>query len=144
MANVRDDVRRRQIEEALRHYREVRIKADEAAHAKAEAETALIELLEANQQKTASYREGDKVVRATYVRSETVQVDEPGLRKALGARRFDRYTVRKLDKHKLEEGMARGEVDPTTVSQYSEIKRSRPFVRFTEGAPKNGDSDETG
>lgn len=84
-----------------------------------------------DQRKTAEVEDGGKKYRVTYVQGETTQVDEAGLRKALGAVTFRKYTVQKLDRKKLEDAMDSGDVDPIVVGQFVSVKPSKPFLRFT-------------
>lgn len=73
-----------------------------------------------------------KVHTVTFVQAERVELDEKGLRKALTAKVFDKYTVKKLNKKALEEAMGRGDVDPMVVSKYVEAKKGLPYLRYTE------------
>lgn len=91
-------------------------------------EDQLIQIMESEQRKTLKV--GTHQV--TYVRSTRVMVDESGLRKALGAKVFDKYTVSKLDRKKLEQALDNGEVDPHTVSPYVREESGNPYIRFTE------------
>lgn len=68
----------------------------------------------------------------TFVQAERVELDEKGLRKALTARVFDKYTVKKLDKKALEEAMGRGEVDPMVVAKFVSTKKGLPYLRYSE------------
>lgn len=58
----------------------------------------------------------------------TLKIDETGLRKALGARVFNKFTVRKLDRKKFEHAVDTGEIDPLMVSQYIAVDESDQFV----------------
>jgi prolyl-tRNA editing enzyme YbaK/EbsC (Cys-tRNA(Pro) deacylase) len=84
--------------------------------------------------KTLTLDTGDIKHRVTYVTRETHKIDEKGLRKALRARVFDRFTERRLVRSRLEAAMASGEVDPMLVSKYVETVQSAPYLRYTEAA----------
>jgi hypothetical protein len=73
--------------------------------------------------------EGDH--RFTYVRREVPVIDEKGLRRALTARVFDRYTTRKLDRKRLEEAMGTGAVDRMVVAKYVQMKDGDPYIKYT-------------
>lgn len=122
------------VTEALNQYRIARINMDYAKGQLELCEKDLVEAMAAVHQKSATLRTGETQIKVTYVQNSTVKVNEEGLRKALGARVFNKYTVRKIDKNKLETGIATGEVDGVVVSQYCEIKSSKPYIRYTEGA----------
>jgi hypothetical protein len=85
-----------------------------------------------NQDKTAEVQDGGKAYRVTFVQGETTEIDEPGLRKALGATQYRKYTQEKLDRKKLEAALDQGEVDPIVVGQHVRVKPNKPFLRYTE------------
>lgn len=70
------------------------------------------------------------VFSATYTQRSTTQINEQGLRKALGARVFDKYTIKKLDRKAMEKAMEEGVVDPTTVAQYVEQVPGKTFLTY--------------
>jgi hypothetical protein len=88
--------------------------------------------MEERHQKTYKMIDGDKVRTVTYVRAERVQLDEKGLRRALTAKVYDKYTEKKLNRKALEEAMGRGEVDPMIVAKYAQPVPGTPFLRYTE------------
>jgi len=90
----------------------------------------LMKQMEADQRK--SYRwEIDGVAHTlTYVRSHTTVIDEKGLRRALRARVFDRYTVRKLDRKAMEAAMDSGEVDRTVVAQFVTLRPNMEHLAY--------------
>lgn len=95
------------------------------------AEEALSEELKRRQQKSVRVvRDGQKFS-ATYTVRTTNVVDEKGLRKALSARIFDRYTVRKLDRKALEAAMSDGVVDPRVVAKYVEQVPGKSYLTYT-------------
>lgn len=124
-------VKTRDQDDLLRRYAEARRAEEESKNARLLLEEELMALLTKEQRKSAETEDGGKTYRVTYVQSETSQIDEDGLRKALGAATFRKYTVERLDRHKLEDGMDAGEVDPIVVGQFVSVKPSKPFLRFT-------------
>lgn len=69
----------------------------------------------------------------TLVQAERTKINEAGLKKALGARNFNKLTVAKLDQMKLRAAIDNGEIDPIVVGQYSEVVLNKPSIRMTEG-----------
>ncbi len=68
----------------------------------------------------------------TFVQAERFAVDEKGLRKALTAKVYDKYTVKKLDRKALEEAMGKGEIDPMVVAKYVDSSKGAPYLRYSE------------
>lgn len=68
----------------------------------------------------------------TYVQTKSYEVDEKGLRKALTAKVFDKYTVKKLERAKLEKAIDDGEVDPMVVARFVAEKPNKPYLRYSE------------
>ena len=83
-------------------------------------------------QKSYKVMDGEKVRTVTFVQQERTQIDEKGLRRALTAKVYDKYTIKKLDRKALEEAMGTGEVDPMVVSKYVSPVKGEPFLRYTE------------
>lgn len=100
-------------------------------------ERELIELMESKQQKSVIGNTVFGKLQATYVRRTTVQVDEEGLRKSMGAKVFDKYTDSKLNRRKLEKALEDGEVDVSVVSPFVSEKAGAAYLRWTE--KKDGD-----
>lgn len=69
--------------------------------------------------------------KVTVVRVQRMKINEAGLKKALGARVFNKFCNMQLDRSKLEEAINAGAVDPTVVSQHTEFVNNKPFVRIT-------------
>jgi hypothetical protein len=86
----------------------------------------------ADQVKTFDVDHGDRVVKATYVSSTRTQVDEVSLKKALGAREFNKITTRKVDNKLIEKAIISGNIDARIVSQNTTIVKTTPYVRITE------------
>src|SRR4051812_20933532 len=91
----------------------------------------LIEYMQQVRRKTLKTSQGGYLLQTTVSTRTTTSVDEKGLRKRLGAKSFDRYTKRVLDKKLLEEALESGEVDRVWVAPFVTVKTSDPFVVFT-------------
>lgn len=85
-----------------------------------------------NRRKSLSLTMGDKQFSATYTQRTTTQINEEGLRKALGATVYDQFTVKKLDRKALEKAMTDGDIDPITVARFAEPVPGKTFVTFRE------------
>lgn len=120
-------------EDMLDEYLSAKAAADRANDHLRVTEARLLEYMEREQLKTAVLEDSDLVHRVTFVQREVIKIDEKGLRRALRAKVYDRFTVRKLDRKALEGAMERGEVDPMIVSQHVTVEKSSPYLRYTEG-----------
>lgn len=114
----------------LWEYIDARRAADQALQALNKAEQKLLGFMEHNQRKTYSVSEDGFKFTATYTQRTNTQIDEKGLRKALTAKVFDRYTTRQLDRKALEKAMSDGEIDPTAVAPYVESVPGKKFVTY--------------
>lgn len=115
--------------------------ADRAQSRLNKAQNQLIYWMEANRRKTIKTWVGEEqTAQITYTQSTTYKVDERALRRALRAKVFDKYTVKKLDRKALEEAMSRGEVDPTKVAPYVSEHKNKPFLKFTLKEQENSDA----
>jgi len=119
-------------DDLLRRYAEARRAEEDAKRRRALVEEELMAEMTKSQLKSTSTRDGGKRLQVTYVQGETASIDEAGLRKALGATAFRKYTVEKLDRKRLEAAMDTGEVDPIVVGQFVSVAPSKPYLRFTE------------
>lgn len=81
--------------------------------------------------KSASVARDGVRTSVTYVTRETVHVDEKGLRRALRAKVYDRYTKKVLDKAAMEKAMEAGDVDPMLVAKYCQPVVSKPYLKYT-------------
>lgn len=91
-------------------------------------ESKLVHLLEAKKRKTVEVNG----TRFTVVRREIVRWNEPGLKRALGARVFNKLTTAKLDTKKLDAAIAAHQVDPLQVVAYGEVVPGKTYVKVTE------------
>lgn len=93
----------------------------------------------AKHQKSFTWQHEGRTRKVTYVQAETTQIDEKGLRRALTAKVFDKFTVKKLDRKAMEAAMDSGEVDPMVVARFVSAKPNSPFIRYTEKDSEEGD-----
>lgn len=111
------------------HARQAR---DQAQARFTELEERLIKQMEADQRKSFRWSRDGQAHNLTYVQGHTTYIDEAGLRKALKAKLFDRYTKRVLDRRAMERGMSEGEVDPLVVSKYVTDRLKKPYLNYTQ------------
>jgi hypothetical protein len=88
--------------------------------------------MEDKHQKSYKWAHNGKQRTVTYVRSDRVEIDEKALRKALTAKVYDKFTVKKLDRKRMEAAMSAGEIDPMVVSQYITSKPGMPYLKYSE------------
>ena len=102
-----------------------------------EEQAALIKIIEARGEDHADIEGPNGPLRARIRTSELMKINEEGLKKAMGARAFNKLTKAPvLDKKKLEEAIVFGDVDPVLVAQYSETKLTSPYIQFSEPTPE--------
>lgn len=94
--------------------------------------SALLEQMEEKHQKSYKWNKGGLTRTVTYVKGERSVIDEKGLRKALTAKVYDKFTEKKLIRRKLEEAMNNGEVDPMVVAQHVTTTPTAGYLRYTE------------
>lgn len=99
--------------------------------------------MRANQQKSMSMDDGEVVHKITYTQGTKITYDEAGLRKALGAKKFDSYTNRVLDKPRFRKAVTDGELDQVTVAKYIQVEENAPFVKYTLNKKTNEEWEKT-
>jgi hypothetical protein len=119
-------------QEALLAYIDAKRNADQAILRLDDAEAKLLAVMESKQRKTLTIDQQGIKFSATYTQRTTNQIDEAGLRKALTAKVFDKFTVRKLDRKALEQAMSEGAVDPMVVAKYVEQVPGKKFLTYRE------------
>ena len=107
---------------------------DQAQRHLEQMQQALIDDMQEHQVKSLKVTANGVLRSVTFVQRETPTIDEKGLRKALTAKVYDRYTVKKLDRKQLETAMDAGELDPMVVLRFVEMKKSKPYLNYTERA----------
>ena len=70
----------------------------------------------------------------------TVAYDEAALKKALGAKKYGKVTITKLDKAKLEAAVQEGEIDAHVVAQHATITHGARSVRLTRKVAEESDT----
>lgn len=126
---------------ALLNYLAVRKTADRAKRFLEEAEEQLLKVMEAKRQKSFSYSEDGTKYSVTYTQRTENKINEAALRKALTARVYDAYVVKKLDRKSLENAMSSGEVDPMVVARYVDQVPGKPFLTYREKEETSGEAE---
>jgi hypothetical protein len=110
----------------------LKAKATAVAEAFEEAQAELVKALHDEGKKTCSATTdtGEKV-KGTLVEGTRVIINEPSLKKALGAAKWAKVVKQVLDKERLEAAITMGEVDPNVVAQNSEELPNKPYVRVS-------------
>lgn len=98
------------------------------------AEAQLIAVLDEQELKSTSGEIDGVRYTTTSTSRTTTTFDELGLKKALGARQFNKLTVSKLDRGKLEEAIQAEQIDPAVVAQYTKITPGAMSIRLTKKA----------
>src|SRR6476469_2835231 len=120
--------------EELERFVEAQRRLAEAQQAYDEIKDRLIEKMTREQRKSYTLDDGGKRYKVTYVQSMRTQIDEAGLKKAMGAVPFRKICKQVIDRKALEQALDAQTVDPAIVGQYVKEVPSAPFIRFTEGA----------
>lgn len=115
---------------AFATYRGAKVNADRANDRLAEAEQVLLKELEARKQKTLTYSTDRVKFSVTYTQRDGAKINEQGLRRALTAKVFDKFTVKKLDRKALVKAMEEGEIDPRVVAQYVEDVPGKVYLTY--------------
>lgn len=99
-----------------------------------------MDLLEAQELKSTSTEVDGVKYTTTVTARTTTSFDEAGLKKALGAKAYNKLTKPSLDRIKLTEAIDKGEVDPAVVSRFTTINNGARSVRLTRKV-SDGNSD---
>jgi hypothetical protein len=116
----------------LREYREARRVADLANERVKRCEERLLEHMEQNREKSIVLNQNGKRYTATYTQRTTNQINEKGLRKALTAKVYDSFCVKKLDRNKLQLAMSDGRIDPVVVATFVEQVPGAKYLTYRE------------
>lgn len=120
----------------LDEYQELKAKADEIQEALEAARDQLVTAMQKLGAKSTSVQLPDKLVKGTLIEVSRIVINEPALKKKIGAEMWNKVTKRVLDKPKLEAAMALGEVDPNTVASVSEEVPNKPYIRLNISYPR--------
>lgn len=96
------------------------------------AQALLMKQMEQDQRKSYRWTSDGQRCSITYTQGHTTAVDEKGLRRALRAPVFDKYTKRVLDRKAMEQAMDAGEIDPITVSRYVTLIPNKPHLTLVQ------------
>lgn len=88
--------------------------------------------MEAQQRKSFSEKINGFDVKITYVQRTNTTLDEAGLKKEIGLKRWTRISKSVIDRRKLEQLIESGEIDPMTVGKYLTQTSTKPHLRVTE------------
>lgn len=117
----------------LRELNKARHAKDEADNQRKDLQGALIDALcGMNQKSIKAVSETGGTITGTLVESSTITYDADGLRKALGAKVFDALCTMTLDTKKLDEAVAKGEIDAVAVARFAFEQPRAPFIKVTE------------
>lgn len=125
-----------EIELLLEEYRAAKFSAETANEHLSDVTKRLSRALEDSKRKNYEVRRDGRYHRVTYVAAERTIIDEKGLRKELGARQFAKITKVSVDRSKLEDLIAQGEVAPEVVGKHIEVKKNNPSIRYSTGEVK--------
>jgi hypothetical protein len=123
----------KELESALTRLGNAKLVKDAAEIEYADAQDDLIKLMGSAKTATGKFVFDGIIheIKATIVAGSRIVCDESALKKRLGVRMWDRVTMKKLDKAKLEEAIAQGEVDATIVAACSEEVPNKVYVKPT-------------
>lgn len=77
--------------------------------------------------------------RYTLVRAERTKINELGLKKAIGARAFNKLTTAKVDPAKVKTAVEEGTLDPVILGQHAENVLNKPSVRISKADESDGE-----
>ncbi len=121
------------LDPALYEYLDAKAAKDRADARLLAATKVLQEQMEQKHQKSMTWTHDGQRKTVTYVAPVQTVIDEKGLRRALRAKVFDKYTVttKKLNRTAMEHAMSTGEVDPMVVAKYVTEKPSTPYLKYS-------------
>lgn len=121
-----------ELAEAVLEYEDAKAAEESATARRQDAQDRVAVLLEAAGYKTKTVDYGDRKLKVTRSQSDYIaNVDEKGLRKALGAKLWRKVSVTKLSQPLLKEAIERGEVDPLVAGQFLEVKAKKPTIHLS-------------
>lgn len=135
---------RAKLQRQLEEIRRLKNISAEAERDWRELQTATLENLDELDLNSFSYEnaEGERV-KATKIEASSLVFDQPQLKKALGAKVWNKVTTRILDTTKLEDQIAEGRIDPVTVAECSTEKFNKPYIKVTARAATKDQSTDS-
>jgi len=122
----------RELAEAVLEYESAKAAEAAATERREDAQDRVATLLELAGFKSFTVDYGDRKLRVTRSQSDYIaNVDERGLKKALGAKVWRKVSVTKLSQPLLKAAIENGEVDPLVAGQYLEVKTKRPTISLS-------------
>jgi ribosomal protein S1 len=122
----------RELAEAVLEYEDAKAAEAAATERRQDAQDRVATLLESAGYKSQTVDYGDRRLRVTRSQSDYIaNVDEKGLKKALGAKIWRAVSVTKLSQPLLKSAIERGEVDPLIAGQYLEVKQKTPTISLS-------------
>lgn len=120
------------LHDAVKEFVKLRRKRDDLSQQYEDTQEATIGLFEGQGVETVLVDVDESTrVQATVVGGTLLDIDEVKLRKRLGAKVYDGLCTSKLDRSKLEDAVARGEVDPVAVAACSTERPKKKFIKLT-------------
>lgn len=116
---------------AIQEIRAAEIEVTKAETSLMHAKEDLLRIMIRRSKKTLSTTYGSTSFKSTIVKSETMKIDDEGLRAHVGKRTFSKLCVQKVDKNKIAEAVSRGVVQLEDISPYMTITARQPYVRIT-------------
>lgn len=98
----------------------------------ANLQTDLIPYLERVKEDVVVMRTKDTEIKPTVVRGSRVIINEARLKRSVGSSVWNKITKRVLDKDRLEQKVASGEVEAAVVGECSDVLDNKPYIRLTE------------
>jgi hypothetical protein len=120
-------------EELLLVLRDLKARMAEAGETLELTQAELCELMVMDEEPSISFKHDGVKIQGTVILGTRIKIREAQLKKALGAKGWARITSLTLDKKKLEDAIARGDIDPNVVAQYSDELPNKPYIKITEG-----------
>lgn len=91
----------------------------------------LMELLEKHNISSTEQEVQGESVKVTVVRPTRLEIDEDGLREDLTEAIWRLVTKAVIDKKALESAVAKGKIEPQTISKHSKEVATKPYLRIT-------------
>lgn len=118
-----------EIDELVQAYVEADATAQEAADELAKRKEALLTaILLRDEGSLYGYTLENEILKVTAVTPERAKTDEAALRLLIGGRAFNKLTVRRLDKAKVEKAILDGDLSIEAYAAVTEIKATKPYV----------------